>query len=888
MELILTHDHSDFDAVAALLAAHRLIPAALPVLTRRQNRAVRAFLALYGDQLPFIQQSDLPREAIERVILVDTVSLPSLRGLDESTPVTVIDHHPHEGGLPPHWQLSIEPLGAATTLLVERLRATATPLTPIDLTLMLTGIFEDTGSLTFGTTTARDAYAAAWLIEQGALIDVARSFLHAPLSVEQRALYERLLNSAESLDLNGQRVVIATGAAADSQDEIAIVAHKLRDLLECAALVMLVDLGTHIQLVARSSVDSIDVGAIARGFGGGGHGRAAAAMIREMSMAEARAAVIAALHQLEQPGPRVADLMSHGVKTISHDSRVRDANRLMRRYGFEGFPVLRDGELVGLLTRRAVDRAMDHGLDGLRVSQVMEAGSVSVTPEDSLGHLQHLMMNSGWGQVPVVDSLGRLLGVVTRTDLVRQLGHLNRPAPDEQPDYSDLLARQLPPLLNALVHFAGEEAAARGLDLYAVGGFVRDLLLGQPNTDIDFVVEGDAISLTVALRRRFGGEVRSHERFGTGKWLLDHQAWEAIGRAAALPAEGLDRLPAHIDFASARTEFYESPTVLPEVERGSIKLDLHRRDFTINTLALRLTPGEFGRIRDYYNGVADLKAGIIRVLHSLSFVDDPTRILRAVRFEQRFGFRIEARTLELLHDALPLLHRLSADRLRHEFDLYLRESQPERLLGRLAHLGALRALHPALTWAEGQLSAWLALEAAQRAPLWPELEQADLAAARMICWLNGLSSAAIEELAAFFNLRRALLDGALATQRLVQRFDTLSRALMPSEIAFLLDEFNQDDVLLSAWALAPFRELRDAIRRYAAELRHVRPSTSGADLIALGLQPGPDFSIILEHLRAARLDSLVTNDNEERAMLHRLVEATPGRSPLAQPRKRVQ
>jgi len=226
---------------------------------------------------------------------------------------------------------------------------------------------------------------------------------------------------------------------------------------------------------------------------------------------------------------------------------------------------------------------------------------------------------------------------------------------------------------------------------------VRDLLLERPSPDFDLVVEGDAIALARSLARRFGGRVTGHARFGTAKW---HLAGHKDGEPSRLSVAGLDS----IDLVSARTEFYTHPTALPTVERGSIKLDLHRRDFTINTLALRLDGRHYGELHDYWGGVDDLKAGLVRVLHSLSFVDDPTRILRAVRFEQRFAFCIEDRTMQLLLEARPLIDRLSGDRIRHELNHILATSYAPQVLQRMHNLGILSAIHRAWVGTSGSMS----------------------------------------------------------------------------------------------------------------------------------------------------------------------------------------
>ncbi len=867
----MTHDNADFDAVASCLAAHKLMPDALPVLPQRINRNVRHFMALYWDELPFVRYRDLPKEDVRHITLVDTQALQTPRGMSDETVIQVIDHHTLRDGLDPSWQVWVEETGAAVTILVERLQQQHIPLTAIEATLLLLGIYEDTGSLTYATTTPRDAYAAAWLLEQGALLDVVQEFLQHPLSEEQLATLERLQETAEMIDVEGYSVVIATAEAPEMTEEVATLAHKLRDLLDPDAVFLLITLSEHVQLVARSSVDAIDVGQVAEHFGGGGHNRASAAIIRDRSLAEAADDLRRYLREHIQPALTVADLMSWGVQTLPPDARARDADREMRRYGYEGFPIVKGGRVVGLLTRRAVDRAMDHGLDGIRVDQIMDAAEVTVRPGDSIATLQQTMMQSGWGQVPVIDDDGQIIGVVTRTDLIKHMGHAS-PTPARRAEITQLLQRALPPLLMALVLELGRTADEMGFDLYVVGGFVRDLLLHQPTTDVDFVVEGNAIELTRALRQRFGGDTRSHSRFGTGKWLLSAAVWRRIAKALGVDdLSGFDNLPAHIDFASARTEFYNAPTVLPEVERSSIKHDIHRRDFTINTLAIRLDPRHFGQLLDFYGGEADLRAGVIRVLHSLSFVDDPTRILRAARFEQRLHFEIEPRTEELIHHAVPLLDRVTGDRLKHEIELILHEEEPERVFFRLADLGVLEHIHPQLVYDDWLLSACRALRYAVQAPLWPELGDGfDLELPYFALLTYRLPLSAIHEVCKRLHVRRRTVDMLVRVARLRERMDEIGGPLRPSALDRLL-RGTTDDVLVTLWAAAPTARARDHILDYARRLRTIKPVTTGNTLRKRGLPPGPIYGEVLERLRNAWLDGEISTPAEEQALLDELL-----------------
>ncbi len=222
-----------------------------------------------------------------------------------------------------------------------------------------------------------------------------------------------------------------------------------------------------------------------------------------------------------------------------------------------------------------------------------------------------------------------------------------------------MLGQAIPPARLALLQALADEAGKVNLPIYAVGGFVRDLLLNRPSLDFDIVVEGDAIFFANQLAAHWGGRVVAHQRFGTAKWEINGVREKLLAQLDSDQQSDPALLPESLDLITARTEFYEQPAALPTVESSSIKMDLHRRDFTINTLALRLDGEHFGQIYDYWGGLNDLHKGQIRVLHALSFVDDATRLLRGVRFEQRFGFEIEPRTLSLMAESLPLLDKLT-------------------------------------------------------------------------------------------------------------------------------------------------------------------------------------------------------------------------------------
>lgn len=859
MEVILTHENTDFDALASLLGAAKLYPQAKPVVPRRPNRNLRDFLTLYWDELPFLQHDELPRGSIRRVILVDTQTLSHLRGMSRKTEVHIIDHHPLSRELEERMTYSGGETGATTTILVEQICEAPISLSPIEATLLLLGIYEDTGSLSYPITTPRDLHCAAWLLERGASLDVVNDFLHHPLTEEQRQLYNQLLENSQSFDFAGHSVVIATATVSDYVEEISTLAHRLRDIFDPAALFLLVEMDDHIQFVARSSSEAIDVAQIAAHLDGGGHGRAAAALIRGRTLADTRQKLLDLLQEHVKPTVTVGQIMSYGVHTLSPETTVAEAEEMMRRYGHEGFPVVENGQVVGTLTRREIDRALHHRLGGAAIRLYMHTGDVSVSPEDSVAHLQQVMMEHGLGQVPVVED-GEVIGIVTRTDLIKLWSTPPR-IRLRAIEIAQLIEQALPAPLLKVIQQASQTASQMGYSLYFVGGFVRDLLLGTPTLDIDLVVEGDAIKLARHLSRQIRGRVRSHARFSTAKLIFDKTQSEL-----SVP---------FIDFVAARTEFYEHPTALPQVERSSIKLDLYRRDFTINTLAIRLDPEHYGELLDFYGGEQDLKDGLIRVLHSLSFVEDPTRMLRAARLEQRLGFQIEERTGELMGNALGLLDRVSGERIRHELYLILQEAEPEKGLGRLEELGVLAQIHPALRCDDWLSGKFRHLRKVLGAGDWrPDSgEQAS-----PIHYLALLTYRLIpDELETLIRRLKITRDDAARLREVSELRPIMPRLaerdLPPSAIYRLLAPYSGQSIFLM-WVASDSALIRQRLELYHHRLQYVKPEIDGAWLRERGVEPGPIYRQILGALRDARLDGQVESRSEEEALAEKLLAET--------------
>ncbi|MCE5259345.1 MAG: CBS domain-containing protein [Chloroflexi bacterium] len=854
MNIITSHERTDMDALAALYAASLLYPDYIALLPQKLNQNAKNFVSLYQDVLPFIDRGDLPREHIDNLLIVDALAIAQVRGMDENTQVHIIDHHQPPEPLPSTVSAKIEAVGATTTIMALELERRDIQLTRIGATCMLMGIYEDTGSLSYPTTSPSDGKAVAWLLEQGADLELAGEFLNQPLNADQRAALAELLSAAHTHRVKGRDICITAISLDHYVDELSGLVHQVMSMYEPDACFLLAEFEGNTQIIARSAGEAVNVAQVLASLGGGGHGKASAALVRNQPLAQVEAELLRLLEAHVVPPALVRDIMANNVHTLNMTLSAAEAAVLMRRYGHEGFPVVDDGRLMGILTRRDVDRALHHNRGDQPIRTLLHTGPVAVSPDDPVDEVRRVMLESNLGQVPVVKD-GLFVGIVTRTDLIKLWAleqHTKRTR-----DVRLLLESVLPAELVALLLSVRDAAQAESASLYLVGGFVRDLLLGQSNMDLDLVVEGDAIAVANRVAVLRGGRVRSHARFGTAKIIFD------------TPPPGT---PATLDLVTARTEFYERPSVLPQVEWSSIRQDLYRRDFTINTMAVCLDRERYGELLDYYGGERDLLSGQIRVLHNLSFIEDPTRILRAARFEQRLGFQLEVRTTELIDDAIDLLDHVTGERLRHELDLILAEAKPEKVFERLEQLGALQHLHPQLHFTRDMSAMFDRLRARvherQAEEQTPVLEHCYLA-----LLTSGMDKPTLIDLIARLHI------GAEEAQLLVEVVqlraslgDLTAHAMLPSAIYRLLAPHSREARFVLSVATES-QVVRERLDLYETVLAQIEPSINGDFLRQLGLPPGPIYKEILGYLRDALLDGRIQNAEEQRLLVEQLARA---------------
>ena len=405
---------------------------------------------------------------------------------------------------------------------------------------------------------------------------------------------------------------------------------------------------------------------------------------------------------------------------------------------------------------------------------------------------------------------------------------------------SELIERALSKDQLELLRLLANEADMKQAPLYIVGGSVRDLLLGRRVNDFDLIVEGDAIGLARALASRHGGAVTAHTKFGTAKWFLPQT------------------LKTHhdaLDLISARSETYKHPAALPTVKSGTLADDLRRRDFTINALAVRLDGSHFGELRDDLNSEEDLQNGLIRVLHPRSFIDDPTRMYRAVRYEVRYGFRMAEDALSLIPEARPFVEKLSAQRIRHELDLILDEPNAVSMLRRLDELDLLSVVHPALSNFDQSHLAKVNSDD-------PVLQNRN---SRWVLWLMHLKDQEIEFLNERLHFRADLLRVLHSAVSLNTNLTALI-GLKPSKTVELLEGYSIKALEVISSAVEE-EVIKNILTNYLSQWWHVKPKTTGHDLKTRGIPPGPKYNEILRRLRAAWLDGEVKNAEEEKQML---------------------
>ena len=843
MKIILAHRNIDFDALASMVALQKLYPETKLVIDGKLGPYVQDFLALAKEQLPYYKLKDLNLTEIKKVFLVDTGDLnravtrkEHVQRLKEAE-LEIIDHHPYF--YPIKENITIDLVGACTTIIVEKLIARGAALSKFEATLMALGIYDDTGSLLFESTTARDVSAVAYLLEQGAQLSVVAEYLHKPLTPEQMELFQQLLDNGITEKLQGMPVYFAHAENDEYLEGLALLAHRVGEIQNTMLWFIVVRMEERIYIVGRAKGNGLAVNRILEVFGGGGHERAASAVVKNNNISAIIETIREEISRLVKTPHLVRDIMSYPVKTVRSDTKMQEVGQMLLKYGHTGVPVVEDDRLVGVISRRDVDKALKHGLKHAPVKGFMTQEVVTVEPDLSWEEVQKLMVQNDIGRLPVLEE-GKLVGIVSRSDVLRLIYGSIIPSTVElvqersRAKRKDILRliKSLPQDIQGLMQLICHVTDELDYKAYLVGGFVRDLLLGTPSKDLDVVVEGDGMLFAKIVSKRIGNNTRLllHSEFGTARIVIDEDI--------------------HLDIAGSRREDYASPGALPTVEGSTLKDDLFRRDFTINAMALCLSKTRYGEVVDYYGGLRDLEQKEIRFLHNLSFIEDPTRILRGVRFAGRYGFKFAKITRDAVTTALQanIMSKISAERFTEELLLIYAEPNYQNMGQKLIEFGVLES------WF-GQDYAWNFREE-EKVSNW-QLEK------RWLMSIKDIEDGGIIEILDKLRVNKQLTrltHDYLRSRQELKRID--GKKLEAYDLLSGVSEIVLD-------TMAAVLEFTGYITEYRNLKKSMNMEATGKKLREMGIEEGPEIGRILKEIRNEWLKGNIKSPADEKNYLRK-------------------
>ncbi|MFH1380751.1 MAG: CBS domain-containing protein, partial [Candidatus Omnitrophota bacterium] len=785
---------------------------------------------------------------------------------DPTVEIHVYDHHPRtpydiKGDVD-----VFQEVGATVTILLDILKKKKkVKITPLEATIMLLAIYEETGSLTYRTTTRLDVDMVSFLLSKGANLQAISSYLNRKLTEEELAFLTSLITSTKITLINGFNIAIAEGVIKKFVGELGTIVRKLQDVENLPVLFALFKTGEKVRIIARSRIKEIDVNKILKKFGGGGHRSAASARVDHGDIETIKNKLLDLLRSTVKIKIFAKDIMTHSVKTISSGKKIKDAKGMLEKFRLKGAPVMEKNKLLGIITMSDIRKALKYRYHEASVKGYMARSVITVAPDTPLHTMQGIMLDKKVGRLPVMKG-DRLLGIVTRTDILKSVHrdifrkHKNFKKRTAQFNISTKMKRVLPKEVRAILLSIGKLANRQHSRAFVVGGFVRDILLGVKNFDMDIVIEGDAISFGRKLANFFKGSHVAYPKFGTSTIVMD---WP---KGVHKPSGAGPKFK--IDVAAARCESYEKPAALPTVRFSSLKDDLQRRDFTINAMAASIDKGNFGQLIDFFGGERDLERGVIRVLHDGSFIDDPTRIFRAVRFEQRLGFRLDKYTQNLIKHAIRegMFSKTQNHRIRDELILILKEEEPIKAIFRMKELHELRFIHKKI---RVDSSTRLLFSKIKKVFLWYngrvfKKRHIDLWLMYLMALLERLTPTDVKAMCEKFAFRRSdSLRLASANKNCAKALKKISmKSIAPSEVYKILNPLSFEEILfIMAKSSAAPAALN--ISNFFAKHNNAKIKINGHDLKKLGIKPGPLFKKLLAKVLYKKIDGEIKSKKDE-------------------------
>ncbi|QUH26583.1 CBS domain-containing protein [Serpentinicella alkaliphila] len=854
MKVITSHLNLDFDGLSSMVACSKIYPDANMIFSGRINDDVKRFYNLYKNILNIGLANKINVNEITELIIVDVNSSNRIGkfkdALKNNIGVKIYDHHPTGPQTIEKSDKIFQKYGSCTTILVEEIITKNIDINSFEATLFLLGIYADTNCLTFKNTTPNDAKVVSFLLEKGGDLDIVREHISQDLSGEHDKLLLSLLFNMETLEINNYKVIISTHETEEFIGELSYITNKILDIRKCDAIFNIVKMDNRIYIVGRGSTENINIREILAEFGGAGHLSAASANIKDGDISKTKIELLKILHQKIKPQVTAEHIMSYPVKSVFEDMTVEEVNKIMLRYGHTGMPVVKDERLIGIISRTDIDKAMIHKLGHAPVKAFMSREVKIVNHDTSINEINELLVKNNIGRLPVIRD-EKIIGIVTRTDMLKILHGNNYPfwyrelfISQSNPEKYNCVSKlnKLPPNILSLLKSAGEIGDKLNYKVFVVGGFVRDLILNRPNFDIDIVIEGDGIEFAEEFNKRLNGTINTYASFGTATVILE------TGEA--------------IDIVTARREYYEHPAALPKIEKSSIWSDLFRRDFTINCMALQLNEKKFGTLLDYFGGLEDLENKKIRILYNLSFIEDPTRIFRAIRFAARMNFAIEEETKEFICKAISenMIKKLSEDRIREELVSILKDSYPHLGLKLLTEYGVINNLNSDLIIdadiIEKVQNITKSIKEFDSFNI--EISKYKVIVLQILSSVNNLdevmnlffTTSHFEEIKNTLAHKNSIYEALLAENLDKYHLFTLLKGLSIESLVFYYNDCNDE-------------YMRHYIMLYMLILRNISIHVTGEDLKKLNISPGPIYKKIFDEILKAKILGLVYSKEDE-------------------------
>lgn len=876
--IITTHINADYDAIASMLAAQKLYPGSLVVFPGSHEKNLKNFFIsslVYLFKTVSIKHID--NLNIKRIVIVDTNKknrLGKIASIIENNPnidLHIYDHHPlEEDSIKGSYEVH-ETTGATVTILAKILKDKSIELSPEEATIMCLGLYEDTGSFTYSSTSEADFHAAAFLLSKGANLNIISNLISKEINPQQLSCLNDMIQSATRSRINGVDIVTTTISSEVYINDFAFLVQKMVQIENIAVIFAIARMANKVYIICRSKLPEVDAGLIISQLGGGGHPYAASATIKNQTLAQAEDTLNKILQKEIKSDKSAKNLMSSPPISIQPEITCKKAGELLTRYNINSILVVENGktksDIKGYITRQVIEKALYHKLENSSVSEFMTSEIITADTETDFENIQEIIIGNKQRIVPIIQDK-KIVGVITRTDLLNllvQQAQLNTgkfPDPLKRPFYArtkninKFMEERIPEKYMNLLKKIGVVASQSGYGVYVVGGFVRDLMLYRDNDDIDIVIEGDGITFAKKFARMESARISTYEKFGTAVIILP---------------DGFK-----IDVASARMEYYKEPAALPEIEMSSIKLDLYRRDFTINTLAIRLDPQHFGILIDFFAAQRDIKDKAIRIIHNLSFVEDPTRVFRAIKFEKRFNFTIGQLTSGLIKNAVKMdfFKRLGGVRVFSELKQILEEEDPIPAIISLFEFGLVKYIHPEIKLTDDLIKL---LESVKKVIIWYDLIYDEEKCEKWLIYFMALMETQSKNISGeismrlkfppkyvkFFNKERFKAHGSLFWLR---RYLPISNSKLYNHLSHLKTE-----LILYIMAITEDEQIKMAISHYFSELRKTKISVKGKDIKKLGISPGPVYKSILNSILDAKLDGLVNSKEDEFEYLKQLI-----------------